>query len=92
MNGTLRKISMSKQFKRDIKKYHLELVSEEWVEVFRNLIKGLSLPVKYRNHKLKNDWQDCYECHIKSDILLIYSITEENILQLIRLGSHSDLF
>ncbi len=46
---------------------------------------------KYNPHKLKGDYNDCMECHITPDLLLIWQV-EENTINLIRLGSHSELF
>jgi mRNA interferase YafQ len=49
------------------------------------------LPIKYNNHKLSGKMNDCWECHIKYDILLIYKI-ENTILTLVNIGTHSKLF
>jgi mRNA interferase YafQ len=38
------------------------------------------------------DWRDHRECHLKSDLLLIYRKPDTEVLQLVRLGSHSELF
>lgn len=50
------------------------------------------LPTKNRDHALNGNWVDHRECHVKPDLLLIYRKHEEDLLQLVRLGSHSDLF
>ena len=48
---------------------------------------------KYNDHKLKGNYKDYRECHIKPDLLLIYKKKEEVlILTCIDLGSHSELF
>ncbi|MDO7253952.1 type II toxin-antitoxin system YafQ family toxin, partial [Helicobacter cappadocius] len=48
---------------------------------------------KYKDHKLKGEYKDFRECHIKPDLLLIYKIDKEVlILACIAIGSHSDLF
>ncbi len=49
------------------------------------------LEPKHKDHKLKGNYKECRECHIKPNLLLIYRIIGEN-LHLIRLGSHSELF
>ena len=46
---------------------------------------------KYRLHKLKGDYKDCWECHIEPDWLLIYRKTDKAIIAE-RTGSHSELF
>ena len=59
--------------------------------VIELLLAQKSLPPKYKNHKLKGDFEGCWECHIQPDWLLVYRKTAEAII-LIRTGSHSDLF
>lgn len=54
------------------------------------LINGLSLPEKYRDHALKGDLKDFRDCHIKPDLVLIYTVSDE-FVHLIRIGSHSEL-
>ena len=48
---------------------------------------------KMRPHKLKGDYKENWECHIKPDLLIIwFQIDEHQVIRLIRIGSHSDLF
>lgn len=57
------------------------------------LKQGVSLPIQYRDHALSGAWSGFRECHITPDWLLIYEIDEaEGVLNLIRTGSHSELF
>ena len=92
MNKTTREISTNgNQFKRDVKKHCQKFVTREWVEVLDCLVKDIPLPEKYRDHGLEGQWKDCRDCHINPDLVLIYRKTE-NRLQLIRLGTHSELF
>ena len=54
-----------------------------------------TLPESYRDHPLTNsrNYKDVRECHIEPDWLLVYRIEQDRlVLQLIRTGSHSDLF
>ena len=70
--------------KLDVSKVH---------EVIEILASGKVLPGKYHDHALSGNYQDARECHIRPDWLLIYSISNEKlILELMRTGSHSDLF
>jgi mRNA interferase YafQ len=50
------------------------------------------LPPKNHGHALGGEWQDHRECHLKPDLLLIYRKPDAEVLQLVRLGSHSELF
>ncbi|MQT78311.1 type II toxin-antitoxin system YafQ family toxin [Pseudomonas helleri] len=49
------------------------------------------LPEKHRDHALTGNWKDHRDCHIKPDWLLIYCKPDDERLQLVRLGSHSEL-
>lgn len=59
------------------------------------LVSEEPLPAKYKDHALTDskDYKGMRECHIQPDWLLIYKITQsELILSLVRTGTHSDLF
>jgi addiction module RelE/StbE family toxin len=45
----------------------------------------------YKCVKETGDWKDHRDCHIKPDLLLIYRKPDTRVLQLVRLGSHSEL-
>jgi mRNA interferase YafQ len=49
------------------------------------------LPHRYFDHPLSGEWDDCRDCHVRPDLVLIYRKSENNSLELIRLGSHSEL-
>ena len=49
------------------------------------------LPEKNKDHQLIGGFSGCRECHIEPDWLLIYKQTGDE-LQLVRTGTHSDLF
>jgi mRNA interferase YafQ len=50
------------------------------------------LPEKNRDHGLGGVWADRREYHIRADLLLIYRTPGAEVLPLVRLGSHSELF
>lgn len=59
------------------------------------LCEEVPLPPKYRDHAFTNshNYKNVRECHIEPDWLLIYRVQKDMlILELIRTGSHSDLF
>ncbi len=51
-----------------------------------------ALPERNRDHALAGEWHDFRECHIKPDLSLIYRKPDPDNLQLVRMGSHSELF
>jgi mRNA interferase YafQ len=56
------------------------------------LAEDKSLSEKHRDHRLSGEWSDHWECHLKPNLLLIYRKPDAETLQLVRLGSHSELF
>lgn len=40
---------------------------------------------------LSGEWQDFRDCHLRPDLVLIYRKPDEKALELIRMGSHSEL-
>ena len=80
------------RFKKDLKK---AIAQGRDLTKLKKALEILSipepLPVEFRDHKLKGEWQDFRECHVEPDWLLIYTITDFE-LRLARLGSHSELF
>jgi mRNA interferase YafQ len=60
-------------------------------EVLNLLLVGKELPARYKDHPLKGDWKGYRDAHIEPDWLLIYRIYNGE-LQLVRIGSHADLF
>ncbi|MBY0428414.1 MAG: type II toxin-antitoxin system YafQ family toxin [Alphaproteobacteria bacterium] len=55
------------------------------------LIADELLPPRYKPHKLSGDYANLWECHIEPDWLLIYDFNDDT-LELLRLGTNSDLF
>ena len=57
------------------------------------LVREEPLPDRQRDHPLVGDLVGFRECHVEPDWLLIYGIDQEQeILTLVRTGTHSDLF
>ncbi|WP_213805606.1 type II toxin-antitoxin system YafQ family toxin [Granulicella sp. dw_53] len=51
-----------------------------------------SPPDRFRDHALSATWQGFRDCHIRPDLILIYRKSDPDMLELARLGSHSELF
>jgi len=80
------------QFKKDFKKAEKSKKDLSKLKIIIDTIQNKkSLPNKNKNHKLKGEYLNCWECHIEPDWLLIYQITSKELI-LIRTGSHSELF
>jgi mRNA interferase YafQ len=86
------KIEFTTAIKKDLKKYtHQKEVLLELQEVIELLTLKKNLPAKNRDHHLTGNWVNHRECHVRSDLLLIYKV-EGDIVFLTRFGSHSALF
>ena len=59
------------------------------IELLRG--KESTLPPAARPHKLSGEYAGLWECHIGHDWLLIYNLTDKEVL-LARTGTHADLF
>ena len=91
----MRRIEPASAFKRDYKRVkatpkHRDIDSL-LSEVLKQLAIDLALPERYRDHSLTGDWKDHRDCHVKPDLVLIYRKPDDEVLQLIRLGSHAEL-
>ena len=66
---------------------------KEIAHVIRSLANGEKLHATYRDHALKGAFLGYRECHIQGDLLLLYSIHEDElVLVVINIGSHNQLF
>jgi mRNA interferase YafQ len=91
----MRKIEFTSRFKRDLKResrgQHRRLFPEEFDKLVELLCADTPLPVSYCDHALTGEWTDHRDCHVKPDLVLIYRKPNDSVLQLVRLGSHSEL-
>lgn len=86
----LRKTS---QFKKDFKRFSKDIEKVNTLyEIVGKLVMGEKIPDDYRPHPLKGEWKNYMECHIGDDYLLIWYDKDKDIIKLVRLGSHSELF
>jgi len=92
----MRRIERTNAFRRDFKRVRrgqhrrdLETLIPFFVAL---LAEDQPLPARNHDHALGGEWQDYRECHLKPDLLLIYRKPDAEVLQLVRLGSHSELF
>jgi mRNA interferase YafQ len=85
-------IRQSAGFRRDVKRLLRQGLDLSKLEAaVEALVSQQPLGEHYRDHSLSGNWKRYRECHIQFDWLLIYRITEDE-LQLVRTGSHTELF
>ena len=89
----MRNIQPTTQYRKDLKRYKNQPKKLNALrEVLEMLKNDLPIPENYKPHILYGDYKGCMECHIQGDFLLIWFDKEQNIIELVRLGSHSELF
>lgn len=90
------KVDYTAKFKKQHKK--IKKQGKDLTKLY-NVIEMLAnkevLDIKYKDHALIDNktYENCKECHITSDWLLVYKYQDDElILLLFATGSHSDLF
>ena len=88
----MRIVTKSSRFKKDVRRQLKRGKDREKLAVVVDLlaIHG-RISARYRPHTLQGEWWGTFECHIESDWLLIYEVTESSVI-LHRTGTHADLF
>jgi len=91
----MREIRYTTRFKRDYKREksgrHSKTVDAVLIEVVNLLVADMPLPRTNVDHPLLGEWADHRDCHIRPDLILIYRKPDDEHLDLVRLGSHSQL-
>jgi mRNA interferase YafQ len=91
----MRNVRYTSRFKRDYRREksgrHGKRLEIALLEVVTMLAKDAPLPQRYFDHPLGGEWSDHRDCHIRPDLVAIYRKLDESNLDLVRLGSHSEL-
>lgn len=91
----MRTIEQTSQFRRDYKGAakgpHRQALQGDFVAILTDLANNRPLAEKHRDHALTGDWKDHRDCHVRPNLILIYRKPDNAVLQLVRLGSHSEL-
>ncbi len=89
----MKEIRKSTQFKKDYKRFKN---NKQFVELLFTLVgllvEGKPIPEDFKPHQLKGNWKNYMECHVENDTLLIWYDKKHDVVELVRLGSHSELF
>ncbi len=87
----MKTLHYSSQFKKDFKRIkHQPTKIAKLLEILRLLENEEPIPEENYPHPLHGNYKGCMECHIESDTLLIW--IDDKTIDLLRLGSHSELF
>ena len=92
----MRTIQWATQFKRDYR--HVKAsprhknIDALLPAILALLAADKPLPQENKDHPLTGPWKGFRDCHVRSDLVLIYKKIGQGELILTRLGTHSELF
>ncbi len=79
-------------FERDLRRVRKQGNNLDKLEAVVDALQaGSRLPARCRPHALRGNWAGHWDCNIEPDWLLLYRITERELI-LVRTGSHAELF
>ena len=91
----MRTVRHTSRFRRDYKREkagrHAKHLDAALMSTVAMLAKDEPLPRRYFDHPLGGEWSDHRDCHVRPDLILIYRKPDDKTLELVRLGSHSEL-
>jgi mRNA interferase YafQ len=91
----MRTIKYTGRFKRDYRREKSGVLGKKFDGLLRETLEFLMidapLPARYVDQPLAGEWKDHRDCHIRPDLILIYRKPDAESLELVRLGSHSEL-
>ncbi|MDA8273512.1 MAG: type II toxin-antitoxin system YafQ family toxin [Deltaproteobacteria bacterium] len=85
------KVYQTKNFKKHYKVRVSEQDKKTIETVIEKFLKKEPLESKFKDHNLSGNMNGFRECHIKNDFLLVYQISNSDLI-LIDIGTHSQLF
>jgi mRNA interferase YafQ len=91
----MREVKYTNRFQRDYRREKSGRLGKKLdallMEVVNLLAADQPLPRRNVDHPLSGEWKDFRDCHIRPDLILIYRKPDDISLELVRLGSHSEL-
>ena len=91
----MRTIKYTSRFKRDYNREKSGILGKRLDKLLMAAVNMLAadqpLPERRRDHQLAGEWKDHRDCHIRPDLVLICRKPDDDNLELVRLGSHSEL-
>jgi len=90
----MREVKYTTRFQRDYKREksgrHGKKLDALLMEAVNLLAADTPLPRRNFDQPLSGAWKDHHDCHISPDLVLICRKPDDESLELVRLGSHSE--
>ena len=91
----MRRVDRTAQFRRDFKRVkrgvHGRHIDATLLAALEMLAADAVLPVRYVDHAMKGEFRDCRDCHLRPNLVLVYRKRGSDVLELVRIGSHTQL-
>jgi mRNA interferase YafQ len=85
-------IAIHKHFTKGVQKAKLNPTNTAKLFFYISLLLNEEdLPHEAKDHQLTGNYKDTKEFHISGDLLVVYRV-EDNTLELLKIGTHSQLF
>ena len=91
MRTIRRTAAFKRDYRREKKGRFAKILDLEVRNVVADLAADRPLPQRHHDHALSGPWKDHRDCHVRPDLVLIYRKPDADHLDLVRLGSHSEL-
>lgn len=89
----MKKLKPSTQYKKDVKRIlNNPMKLKALQEILNKLEHEIQIPQENNPHLLTGDYAGFMECHIKNDFLLMWLDPDTDEIDLVRLGSHAELY
>ena len=91
----MRTVKYTSRFKRDYQREQSGVLSKKLENLLMDVVDLLAtdkpLPRRNVDHQLTGQWKDHRDCRIRPDLVLVYRLPDTDTLELVRIGSHSEL-
>ena len=91
MRTIRRTAAFKRDYRREKKGRFAKILDLELENVVADLAADRPLQQRHHDHALTGSWKDHRDCHVRPDLVLIYRKPDTGHLDLVRLGSHSEL-
>ena len=91
MRTIRRTAAFKRDYRREKKGRFARTLDLEVKNVVADLVADRPLSQRHHDHALTGPWKDHRDCHVRPDLVLIYRKPDTDHLDLVRLGSHSEL-
>ena len=89
----MKELKPTSQYKKDYKLFRNNPKKlKKLFDILELLRQEKPIPEENPPHPLTGDYAGHMECHIEGDFLLIWFDPHSDVISLVRLGSHSELF